>query len=241
MIKVFADEEELARAAAALVAEKARDAVVARGRCCIALAGGSTPRRTYELLALPPHRARIPWERLHVFWGDERCVPPTDPRSNARMAREALLDHVPLPAAQLHPIDCAGSPDAAALEYDTLLGNFFADQEASFDLVLLGLGADGHTASLFPGSAVVEERERRAAAVYAEQDALWRVTLTLPLLNRARTIMFLVSGAGKAPMVREVIEGTAEVPARLVRPVSGEPIWLVDREAARLTTSQAPA
>ena len=152
MIQVYPDLESLSRAAADLLVMQAHLAVAARGRFSVALSGGATPRRTYELLAAPPLKDQAPWDRVHVFWGDERGVPRNDPRSNARMAREAWLDHVPIPKDQIHPLDCADDPATAARQYEAELRQFFAGGPPRLDLVLLGLGDDGHTASLFPGT-----------------------------------------------------------------------------------------
>lgn len=234
MIRVYADYEELSRAAAELICDTALGAVRDRDCFSMALAGGNTPRRTYEILSAPPLSNRVPWEKVHLFWGDERCVPPRDPRSNALMARRALIDHVPIPASRVHPIPCNRSPADAAKQYEALLRTFFAGHEAGFDLVLLGLGEDGHTASLLPDSPVLAEGKRRVAEVYAAEQGIYRVTLTPPLINQARVVVFLVSGESKAGVLREMLEGTAPLPARMVRPVNGELRWLVDREAAGL-------
>ena len=240
MIAVYADREALGRGAAGLFAQAAVRAVEERGRFAVLLAGGETPRRTYELLAEEPFRSRVPWERLHVFWGDERCVPADDPRNNALMARRALLDRVPIPASQLHPLDCAASPEKGAADYEALLGAFFAGALPSFDLVFLGLGDDGHTASLFPGSTALDERQRWTIATRRPGEEIGRVTATLPLLNRAALVAFLVSGKSKAAVLRQVLaeEGDPRrLPALLVRPAAGELHWLVDRDAASLLDS----
>lgn len=235
MIRLCADTEALSHAAAELFTIAARRAVATRGRFAVALAGGETPRRTYELLAAPPFREEVPWQEVHVFWGDERCVPADDPRSNAAMGRRALLDHVPVPAAQIHPIACAGEPHRAAADYERLLRAFFANGPPRFDLVLLGLGEDGHTASLFPGSAALSEPERWTAVTVKTGDEFSRVTLTPPCLNRAAQVVFLVAGAAKARILCEVLaneQGSVPIPARLIRPVDGELVWLADRAAA---------
>jgi 6-phosphogluconolactonase len=237
MIKVFADYEELSRGAADLIAAEALAAVHDHGRFSIALAGGNTPRRTYEILSTPPLRDRVPWMDAHIFWGDERCVPPRDPRNNTLMARRALLDHVPVPASQVHPIVCVRTPAEAAKQYEVLIRTFFAGHETGFDLIFLGLGEDGHTASLFPGSPVLEERSRCVADVYVQSHDLYRVTLTPQLINRAKMVVFLVSGTAKASILREVLEGdesSSPLPARLIKPINGKLIWLADREAASL-------
>ena len=235
MIEVYPDLESLSRAAAALLVRQANLAVAARGRFSVALAGGATPRRTYELLAAPPFKDQAPWDRMHIFWGDERCVPLNDSRSNARLAKEAWLDRVPIPADQIHPLNCAEDPAAAARQYEAQLREFFAGQPPILDLVLLGLGEDGHTASLFPGTAVLKESERWAAPVYLDGADLYRVTLTAPLINQAAVVAFLVAGGAKAGVLREVLHGPrapARLPAQLIQPPHGELLWLTDLAAA---------
>ncbi|MEW6385980.1 MAG: 6-phosphogluconolactonase [Thermodesulfobacteriota bacterium] len=235
MIQVYPDLESLSRAAADAFVRRVREVLEVRDRVSLALSGGHTPRRTYELLAQPEFRDEIDWKRVHVFWGDERCVPPEDPRSNARLAREALLDHVPLPAGNVHPIWCGASPEAGAAQYAARLKDFFAGRTPRFDLMLLGLGADGHTASLFPGSEALKERSRWTAVVKVPQEEFCRVTLTFPLINQAALIAVLVAGADKAETLKEVLKGPREpqrLPARLLSPLTGELRWLVDREAA---------
>ncbi len=235
MIRVFEDPEALSRGAAELLVRLAREATAARGRFSVALSGGGTPWRTYALLAQPPFREAVPWGRTHIFWGDERCVAPEDPRSNAHMAREALLDHVPVPAGQVHPMDCGPAPAAEARRYEALLREFFTPDAPRFDLILLGLGENGHTASLFPGDPALAETERWVASVYVAEQDLHRLTLTVPLINQARTVAFLVSGAAKAAVVREVIAGPRDperLPAQLILPEPGELHWLLDKAAA---------
>ncbi len=235
MIRIFDDPEALSLGAAEFFADTARDAVAARGRFSVALSGGSTPRRTYETLARPSFRDRVDWARTHVFWGDERCVDLDDPRRNALMAQEALLRHVPVPAGQVHPMDCLPDPREAARRYEALLRNFFTGGEPRFDLILLGLGENGHTASLFPGAAVLAEAARWVAEVYVAEPDLHRLTLTAPFINRAATVAFLVAGAAKAAVVREVIAGPRDprrLPAQLIRPEPGELHWLLDKGAA---------
>jgi len=236
LIERFVDADALGRAAADLFARKAREAVEARGRFSALLAGGDTPRRTYELLAVEPHRGRVPWERVHLFWGDERCVPSDSPHSNAAMVRRALLDHVPVDPEHVHPVQCGRSPEEAAGAYEEELKGFFLGVPPRFDLVLLGLGADGHTASLLPGSSAVDEKVRWTAVAKRPEEAFSRVTVTLPLLNGAATVLFLVSGAGKARVLRAILEdgggSAACFPASRVRPVSGDLRWFVDDAAA---------
>jgi 6-phosphogluconolactonase len=235
MIEVYPDPESLSRAAAALLVKQANLAVAARGRFSVALSGGATPRRTYELLAAPPLADQAPWDRVHVFWGDERCVPLNDLRSNARLAQEAWLDRVPIPADQIYPMDCASDPAAAARQYEAQLREFFAGQPPVLDLVLLGLGLDGHTASLFPGTAVLKEGEHWAGEVYRAEPDPCRVTLTAPLINQAAVVAFLVAGGAKAGVLREVLNGPRDperLPAQLIQPHPGKLLWLTDLAAA---------
>lgn len=235
MLRIYSDFQALSRA----VAEAFADAMArgpAKGRLSVALAGGSTPRRAYELLAADPLRQEIAWGRVHVFFGDERCVPPTDPRSNERMAREVLLDRVPIPREQIHPIRCGSDSRAEARRYEALLLRWFGGSPR-LDLALLGLGEDGHTASLKPGSAALGERERLVAAVPDRGEGFDRLTLTAPALNGAREVVFAVSGRSKAPALREVLEGhrrPSQFPAQLIHPAGGEPLWLADEAAAAL-------
>jgi 6-phosphogluconolactonase len=235
LIRVYPDLESLSKAAAELFVREAQAARSARGRFSVALSGGGTPGRTYELLAAAPYREQVDWAGVHVFWGDERCVPWDDPRSNAHAAYQALLSRVPLPGDQLHPLDCTGNPEAAARRYEALLREFFGGGPPRLDLVFLGLGENGHTASLFPHTPVLKEQERWAAPVYVADQNLYRVTLTAPLLNQAARLVFLVAGAAKAGVLKEVRQGAPDperLPAQLIRPESGELLWLVDQAAA---------
>lgn len=245
-LRIVADGGEIARAAAEEVTRLAGEAVSARGRFTFVLSGGSTPRSLFTLLADPHEsfRDRIAWNAVHVFWGDERCVPPDHPDSNYRMARESLLDHVPIPAANVHRI-AAENPDAAeaAALYDNELGAFFSSgsELPRFDLILLGLGPDGHTASLFPGNAAVHETQRRVIAPFVEKFGTHRITLTAPVLNHAAEVIFLVSGAEKSSALRAVLEGERQVdlyPAQIIQPDDGTLVWLVDNAAAQGLTRQ---
>ncbi|MDA8412558.1 MAG: 6-phosphogluconolactonase [Desulfobacteraceae bacterium] len=240
MIRICEDAEALSQAAAELFAAEARRAVQERGRFTVALAGGGTPQGTYELLAREPYRDRVPWQNTHVFWGDERCVPADDPRSNAAMARRALLDHVPVPPEQVHPMLCDRSPREAAVAYEALLRGFFTAGGPRFDLILLGLGENGHTASLFPGTTVLEEQQRWVAEVYVAEEGLHRLTLTAPAINQAARVVFLVAGNSKAHILRTVVEGDRDcpgIPVRLINPLDGDLLWLADRAAAHLLQS----
>jgi 6-phosphogluconolactonase len=235
MVEVYPHRESLNEAAAALFARLARDAVEARGRFAVALSGGSTPRPVYERLARDPYRDSINWQRVHVFWGDERCVGIEDPRSNAGMVLTALLNAVPLPPGQIHPMRCAESPETAARAYEKELKSFFGGGLPRFDLVLLGLGEDGHTASLFPNSPALAEPVRWVAAVRRDGENLDRITLTPPAINAAAEVVFLVSGRSKAAVLKEILGSEGDpvrFPAQRIRPLNGTLRWLADEEAA---------
>jgi 6-phosphogluconolactonase len=242
MIWIYDDQKALSHAAAGLFVQQARQAVQAQDRFSVVLSGGHTPRRTYELLAQPPFRDQVPWAQVHVFWGDERCVPPDDARSNERMLRKALLDHVPVPPAQIHPIPCVQAPREAAEQYEAVLHDFFAGQPPRFDLIFLGLGENGHTASLFPNTPVLEEQKRWVAEVYVAEQDLYRVTLTAPIINQAAAVAFLVAGTAKARVLRAVLQGPSDphrLPAQLIQPAQGALQWLVDQEAGSLVSREA--
>ncbi len=235
MIHRFDDEDALSRAAASLIVQEARAAVRARGRFDVALSGGHTPEQTYRLLAQAPWRDRAPWTDIHLFWGDERCVAVDDKRSNYRMADRALLQHVPVNKAHVHPIRCEGDPETGASQYDKLLRTHLPAAAPVLDLVLLGLGQNGHTASLFPYSPVLAEKTRWAADVLVAGQHMVRVTLTPPVINAARLVVFLVIGREKAQVLKSVLEGPAEprrLPAQLIQPRPGRLIWMVDQAAA---------
>lgn len=237
-IKVLADGDALASAAATLFVDRAKEAVVARGRFTVALAGGTTPTALYDRLATR-HRDAVPWHAIHFFWGDERHVPPAHPDSNFRAAYDAMLSKAPVPEAHIHRIHAELSDAAAAAaEYARTLRREFALDEAAwpvFDLVLLGMGSDGHTASLFPGSDALCQTDRLVLAPWVEKFQSYRITLSLPVLNHASLVAFLVSGAGKADRLRAALEGSDRpdvLPARAVHPSSGQLLWMVDRAAA---------
>jgi 6-phosphogluconolactonase len=250
MIETYPTPERLADAVAQHIVTSAAEAISSRGLFTLALAGGSTPRAAYSRLATHDSRLSLDWQRTHVFWGDERCVPPDDPRSNYRMAKEALLDRVPIPPPQIHRIRGEDDPGKAAAEYEEVLRSLLgchpfdrlrAGSERSegmtngLDLVLLGLGEDGHTASLFPGQAAVHETERWVMAVPAPDGKLWRVTLTPAVLNAARNVTFVVSGANKAARLEQVLQGPfapETLPAQAIRPAQGQLTWMLDQAAA---------
>jgi 6-phosphogluconolactonase len=229
---------DLFQAAAEEILRAADDAVAQRGRFTIALSGGSTPRNLYTLIAANAG-ASLPWDQMFFFWGDERHVPPDDPDSNYRMAKETLLSKAPIPPGNAFPIP-AENPDAAAAAeaYEQTLRKFFdlaPGEFPRFDLILLGIGPDGHTASLFPDTVALQERSRLVVANWVEKLKTDRITLTLPVLNAARRVAFLVSGIDKAAALHEVLEGNGpaeKYPSKLVQPSAGKLIWFVDRAAA---------
>ncbi len=237
-IRILTTPQELFSTAAEEVVRAANEAVKQRGRFTIALAGGSTPKSLYNLLATNA-RTALPWDRMFFFFGDERHVPPNDPDSNYRMADESMLSKIPVPAANVFRIP-AENPDAEAVAeaYEETLKKFFALQPGQFprfDLILLGMGPDGHTASLFPGTGALQEKKRLVVANWVEKMKTHRITLTLPVLNAAHCIIFLVSGIDKASVLRTVLEGDVsaeQYPSKLVRPRDGKLIWLLDRAAA---------
>jgi 6-phosphogluconolactonase len=243
-IRTFADLASLSQAAAEEFLRTARAAVAAHGRFRVALSGGSTPKRLFQLLAAEPSRGQVDWSRTDIFWGDERCVPPDHPDSNYRMACEALLDHVSIPAEQVHRIHAERpNKDAVAREYEQTIAQVFGVQAdgppPAFDLVLLGMGPDGHTASLFPHTAALNEQKRWVVANYVPKFKADRITLTRPILNQARAVLFLVAGADKAEPLAEVLNGPADptrLPSQSIEPSAGRLVWFVDSAAAaRLT------
>ncbi len=203
----------------------------------MALSGGSTPRSLYEVLADPdePFRELVPWSNTHFFWSDERHVPPDHPDSNYRMSHESMLSHVPVSEDNIHRIH-SENPDAAAAAqaYEETIKEVTDPIVPQLDLILLGLGNDGHTASIFPGSEVLNETTRLVAAPWVEQLKTYRITMTLPLINSATSVLFLVSGSEKAEIVKEVLQGPRRYPAQEVKPGSGDLLWMLDKDAADL-------
>jgi 6-phosphogluconolactonase len=240
-ILAVSDEETLAREAAMRLTALAHQAVNSRGRASVVLSGGSTPGRLFALLAQEPYRSQIPWQQVHLFWADERCVPPDDDGSNYRMAKESFISQVPIPPDHVHRMLGELAPEAAARTYDRELQDFFCGPHPRFDLVLLGLGEDGHTASLFPDSPLLAEAESLVApatASYRGRPAE-RITLTLPAINAARHVLFLVAGSAKAGIVASVLRGPGgRFPAQRIRPTAGSLGWLLDAAAAAQLQSQ---
>ena len=235
-LHIFPDKPGFIHGSADFITEVAARAIAERGRFTIALSGGGTPKPIYARLATPEHRDRIPWEMVHLFFGDERCVPPDDARSNYRMVCEAWFDHARIPAENIHRIHGEDDPTIEALRYEQEIARFYRTAAfPAFDLILLGMGDNGHTASLFPGTAALREKERRVVAQYIEVMTTWRVTFTAPLINAARHVAFMAEGPGKAQMLQNVLEGPYQPdvwPSQLIQPASGELHWLVDAAAA---------
>jgi len=243
VLQVFDDAQAVAFAAANALVTRALDAIAARGRFSVALSGGATPLRFFSELAArirsgAPGATAVAWDQVHVFWGDERAVPPDHPDSNFGAARSVLLAYLRVPDANVHRIEGELDPGEAAATYEEVLRRQFGISQGAwpvFDLIFLGLGPDLHTASLFPGSAALDERERLAVATWVPSQDAHRISVTPPVINHARAVMFLVTGGDKAPALRTVLETEPDPmrrPAQVVRPVDGELIWVVDRAAA---------
>jgi 6-phosphogluconolactonase len=262
-LHIYKDSETLSLEVAKWIADTIRDTLKKRPRFTIALSGGSTPKRLHQLLSSAPYKEQIDWTRLHVFWGDERAVPFGDDRNNAKMAYDTLLDLVPVPASQIHVMRTDIPPEQSALEYEKILHQYFppanppahipstlaagdispfpasnggtAGGITSFDLVLLGMGDDGHTLSLFPGTPVVHEEKAWVKAFFLEAQDMYRITLTKTIVNRAARIAFLTTGAGKAHALKEVLKGDYDpdlYPSQEIKPQGGELHWFVDTAAA---------
>ncbi len=252
-VRPYRNIKALNSAAAELTCRLARECVKKHGFFTVALSGGNTPRPLYEALAKPPFNTRIPWRSIHLFWGDERCVSSDHPESNFAMAFRALISKVPIPSQNVHRIPAEiEPPEDAAEAYEKILREFFepsvrtdthsnasggGEPFPSFDLILLGVGKDGHTASLFPGDQAVEEEKRWVAAVRAPHSSppVPRITLTLPVINRAQCVLFMASGSEKREVIRSILEdfsqATRSYPAARVNP-GGRVVWLIDEEAA---------
>lgn len=237
-ILICADAAELAREAARRFAELAEAFTNDAGRFTVALSGGSTPKAMFQLLAEKPFANSLPWRSICFFWGDERCVPPDHMDSNFRMANDTLLSKVPIPRENVFRIPAEDEDhERAAANYSETLQKFFAEEQPGLDLIFLGMGADGHTASLFPGTTALRVNDRIAVANYVEKFQSWRITLTSGAINRARNIIFLVAGADKAPALKEVIEGPRnpeQYPSQLIEPNYGALLWMIDESAASL-------
>lgn len=263
-LQVYKDAQELSQAAAKWIAGLIAETLKVHDRFTIALSGGSTPKLLHKILAAPPCKDQIDWSKMHIFWGDERAVPFEDDRNNAKMAYDTLLNFVPVPPSQIHVMRTDIGPEESATEYEKILHQYFdavpggsgstaatnpsasatgstgptsapATLPNSFDLVLLGMGDDGHTLSLFPGTAIVHEEKAWAKAFFLPAQDMYRITLTKTIVNRAAHIAFLTTGAGKAHALKEVLKGAYNpdlYPSQEIKPVNGELHWFVDEAAA---------
>lgn len=233
-LRVYPDLETLSRALAEAIATLARQVTAKNGRFTLALAGGNTPVTLYEILARD-YRETMPWGQTHLFWGDDRFVPHDDPSSNYRMARKHLLQHVPIVFENVHPMPTYfADPREAAADYEATLKEYFTNDWPCFDLALQGMGDNGHTASIFPGSPALTEKHRWVMAVETEAEPPLRLTVTLPVLNNSRAVYFLVSGADKGPALRLALREATDpqvCPAAGVRPAHGQVVWWVDQAA----------
>lgn len=258
VIKVFPDLEAVSRHTASILINLSTKCIAEHGRFAVAIPGGSTPKKLYDLLASEEYKNKIDWSRVHFFWTDERCVTKEDKESNFRLAFDLVLSKIPIPPENIHRIKGELPPEDGAQDYENNLKIFFGKSGLPvFDLIILGMGEDGHTASLFPDSDALKEIERVAVAVYYEippyqrgikgvviplkKSAIPRITLTLPVLNNASQIIFLVSGKSKAVVMKKILgdgAGKKHYPAGLVKPVHGNLLWLIDKEAAGGITTQ---
>jgi 6-phosphogluconolactonase len=237
-IEIYKESDHLARELAEWITGLIRETLSRKEFFSIVLSGGSTPKKLNHLLAASPYNDLIDWKKIYIFWGDERAVPFEDERNNARMAFDTLLDKVPIPKEQIYIMDTSLSPDAAAMQYEEILNEYFGTDilpARTFDLVLLGMGDDGHTLSLFPGTAVIHEEKSWVAAYYLKAQEMFRITLTKNIVNHADHIVFMISGTDKAHALFEVIEGERnpdQYPAQVVIPTQGELHFFMDEAAA---------
>lgn len=238
IIKTYSSPQALAHAAAAHIQDSAFEAVADHGFFSLALAGGSTPIPTYQILASPPYEESMPWEKTHIFWGDERTVPPNHEKSNYKMARDVLLDPLSIPEENIHRLQGELKPQEAAKEYEREIREFFNADPPHFDLILLGMGTDGHTASLFPGSTALlsPQKSRLVLANYIDALESWRITFTPRLINAAFQVTFLVSGEKKAERVYQALSSRHQpdkLPAHIVNPAEGTVTWYLDAGASK--------
>jgi len=240
-IEKFRDNTALSHGAADWIVHQITDKLKDQEYFTLVLSGGNTPKALFELLGASPYKEKIPWTRLHIFWGDERAVPFTDSRNNAKMAFDTLLNHVPIPSDQIHIMKTDISPEQSAAQYSEILHRYFTETKASpsFDLVLLGMGDDGHTLSLFPGTEVVHEDVEWTKAYYLKEQDMYRITLTKVIVNRADKILFLISGDAKSEALKQVIQGDPnpdKYPSQVIKPSSDGLFFFVDEAAAAKLT-----
>lgn len=236
-LSLFQTIDALHHAAVEYIISKASESITSNGRFVIALSGGQTPQKVYSLLATPTYREHLDWDRIFIFWGDERCVPLYDERNNAHRAISILLDKVLIPGGNIHRIKVNLPPKDAAMQYESKLEEFFGKKPKRFDLFLLGLGENGHTASLFPKTSILKEQKEGVDAVFVEEEKMFRVTMNAPLINQAHHILFLVAGIHKASILNTILNDPFQpdlYPAQLIKPEDGTLSWFVDRDAASL-------
>lgn len=236
-INVFKTEDEVLDGLADYFVEVTAKSIKHHGQFSVALSGGNSPKKLYELLASPKFRDKVEWKKVHFFFGDERYVPHTDPQSNYLMAKKAILEPLDLSYRQIFPVNTSVSPEEAAARYTNDINLYFAGFDARFDLVLLGLGDNSHTASLFPHTPVLHDKTASVKEVFLDDQQVFRITMTAPLINQAHHIAYLVYGAGKAEAVHHVIEDKRDIenyPAQLIKPTDGDLQWFLDTSAASL-------
>ncbi|MEJ7736158.1 MAG: 6-phosphogluconolactonase [Chitinophagaceae bacterium] len=234
-LHIFEDTDTLSYAVADWMVDYIASTLEKKGRFTLALSGGSTPRKLHGVLKDPVYAKKIDWPNVHIFWGDERAVPFGDERNNAKMAYDTLLNYVPVLSHHIHIMRTDIPPDSAAMEYDKLLHRYFDLTQTSFDLVLLGMGEDGHTLSLFPGSGIIHEKQDWVKSFFLETQDMYRISLTTPIVNRSAAVAFLVAGQDKAGTLKQVLEGDfrpENYPSQLIRPENGELHWFADQAAA---------
>lgn len=235
MLHVYKTPDEVSHALAEWITTNIETTLQKQDRFTFVLTGGNSPKQLYELLAAAPYRDRINWSKLHIFWGDERAVPFDDSRNNAKMTYEHLLNKVPVVPEQVHIMDTTLSPDNSAKAYETILHGYFPKEGTTFDLVLNGMGDDGHTLSLFPHTPVIHEKNAWVTSFYLDAQQMYRITLTAPIVNRARKVAFITFGTNKANALYEVLRGEFNVdqfPSQIIQPESGQLHWFVDEAAA---------
>ncbi len=233
---IYRDLNELSTDVADWMVSIIGETIGKTGRFTIALSGGSTPQKLYTLLATEPYKQKIDWSKMHIFWGDERVVPFEDERNNAKMTYDTLLQLVPVPDAQIHVMKTDIDPEESARQYEQLLHGYFDHTETTFDLTLLGMGDDGHTLSVFPGSELVDEKTAWAKSIFVPAQKMYRISLTVPVVNKSAKVAFLTSGSGKAATLKQVIKGDRDphqFPSQLIQPVNDELYWFIDEAAAK--------
>jgi len=234
-IQIFESTSQLFKTTADFILELSERSIKEKGRFTIALSGGNTPKKLYELLAKPPYIKKINWKNVFVFWSDERCVPASDEENNSHMAFLALLNNVPVPAENIFPVPVNFGPSKASIRYEQMIKSFFKTSKPSFDLILLGLGEDGHTASLFPGTEILLENKALVKQVFLKNKKSYRISFTVPLINNAKHVLFLVTGIEKSVIIQKLMLKPVKrniFPAQLIKPLKGDLHWFLDKPAA---------